>query len=284
VRNLARRVVVALIAIPVAIVVVWWGGLALGVFLAVLAAFSAHEFFRLAAAGGVHAFSRVGVVLAGLIPLVVFGNLAGYTAIPVAAGALALLAVFAGAVWRRVGERPLSAVGATIFGVLYCGGMLAFGYALRYHRFVVSDSDGTALVFLPMVVTWATDTGAYAFGKAFGHRRLMPAVSPGKTIVGAVAGLLAAILATVLYVEFVLRPTAHLAMTSVGMVVFGATVSAAAQIGDLAESLLKREAGVKDSSHLIPGHGGVLDRLDSALFVLPLSYVLVSELCIPVFG
>jgi phosphatidate cytidylyltransferase len=103
-------------------------------------------------------------------------------------------------------------------------------------------------------------------------------VSPGKTVSGAIGGLLTSVLVTWLYVKFLLVPTAQLAMTPLGIVGFGLAISAAGQIGDLVESLLKREAGVKDSGGLLPGHGGVLDRLDSLFFVLPVSFLLVHWL------
>src|SRR5262249_2927829 len=108
----------------------------------------------------------------------------------------------------------------------------------------------------------------------------IPSVSPGKTVEGAIGGLLASMLVAWVYTRFVLRPTSHLdfAFPPSGVLIFGALVSVAAQVGDLAESLLKRDAGVKDSSHIIPGHGGVLDRCDSLLFVLPVSYVLLTAM------
>ena len=102
----------------------------------------------------------------------------------------------------------------------------------------------------------------------------MPSVSPGKTMSGAFGGLLAAVAVTVLYVRFVLGPYTALGMTIGGAILFGTVISIAAQVGDLAESLLKRQAGVKDSSALIPGHGGVLDRVDSLLFVFPVAFLL----------
>jgi len=282
VREFLRRAVFAVIAIPIAGVIIWRGGLVLALMLAALSALAAWEFFRLSAAGGVHAFGKAGIALAAAIPLVVHFNYAQVTRVPLSAGALVILALFAGAVWRRVGERPLSAVGATVFGVLYSGGMITFGYALRYHPYVIGAAAGTALVGLPLILTWSTDTGAYAFGKAFGRTKMMPAVSPGKTWAGAVGGLLLAVVGVGLYVAFVLRPVADITLTATGIALYASLVGVTAQVGDLAESLLKREAGVKDSSRLIPGHGGVLDRFDSLLFVLPVSYVLLSELLVPV--
>ena len=280
-RDFLRRALFAVIAIPLAGGIIWVGGTALAVLLAVLAGLAAWEFFRLSARGGVHAFDRAGVPLAAAIPLVVHANHLQVSRVPVGAGALVLLALFAAAVWRRVGERPLSAVGATIFGVLYTGGMITYAYGLRYHPYVIDAPAGTALIGLALIVTWSTDTGAYVFGKAFGRRKLLPAVSPGKTWAGAIGGLALAVPAVGVYVQYVLEPVARLSLTAVGIAVFAVLTSATAQVGDLAESLLKREAGVKDSSRLIPGHGGVLDRFDSLLFVLPVSYMLLSEFLVP---
>jgi phosphatidate cytidylyltransferase len=133
-------------------------------------------------------------------------------------------------------------------------------------------------VLLPVLLTWASDIGAYAVGRTIGRNKLIPSVSPGKTVEGAIGGLVACMLLAWIYARFVLRPAAHLDFrwAPLGALTFGAVASVAAQVGDLVESLLKREAGVKDSSHLIPGHGGVLDRLDSLFFVLPVSYVALN--------
>ena len=277
--DFARRAAFAVVAIPVAGAIVWFGLLPLALLLSLLSGLAAWEFYRLAAAGGTRAFDRAGIVLAASIPLIVHLNYTGVTAVPVAAGALALVLVFAGGVFWRVGAHPLTAVGATVFGVLYTGGLVSYAYAIRYHHFVidVDAAAGTALLGLPLVLVWATDTGGYVFGRLFGRTKLAPAVSPGKTVVGAIGGLLLAVTAAGLYTAFVLLPVAHLTMTAVGIAVFGTLVSASAQIGDLAESLIKREAGVKDSGRLIPGHGGVLDRFDSTLFALPVAFVLMTE-------
>jgi phosphatidate cytidylyltransferase len=139
---------------------------------------------------------------------------------------------------------------------------------------------GGLLLLLPILLTWASDIGAYAVGRTLGKHKLIPSVSPGKTVEGAMGALVTSVLVAWLYVRFILSPATQLGFTPWGVVLFGLIVSVAAQIGDLAESLLKREAGVKDSSRIIPGHGGVLDRFDSLLFVLPVAYVLLSMLLV----
>ena len=187
------------------------------------------------------------------------------------------LFVFSATLWLRgVDGRPLEAAATTLFGIAYTGGLLSFGLGIRYHQFVADDRAGAALLFLPVLMTWGTDIGAYAFGRLFGQRKLFPSVSPGKTVAGAVGGLAGSIAVCWGYVGQILTPVAALGLTATRILVLAVAVSVAAQIGDLAESLLKREAGVKNSSGMLPGHGGVLDRIDSLLFVLPVAYVLFN--------
>jgi len=120
---------------------------------------------------------------------------------------------------------------------------------------------------LPFMLVWSCDTAAYAVGRAFGRTKLMPSVSPGKSLEGAIAGLLAsiggALLARLWFAHY---------LTALDAVVLGALVGVFGQLGDLVESLLKRDAELKDTSTLIPGHGGVLDRFDSLLFAAPIVY------------
>jgi phosphatidate cytidylyltransferase len=153
---------------------------------------------------------------------------------------------------------------------------------MRYHDYAIGAGAGTVLVFFPVLITWATDVGAYTFGRTFGKRKLIPSVSPGKTVEGAVGGLGLAIVICLLYVRFILMPYGQLGLTIQGAVLFAIVISVAAQTGDLAESLLKREAGVKDSSRILPGHGGILDRFDSLLFVMPIALLLLGRLLLPV--
>jgi phosphatidate cytidylyltransferase len=291
--ELTRRIVFGVVAAPIAIAIVLYGGAPLAALLAVTAALGAWEFFRIARADGLTPFDDLGIGLAGIIPLVVHARYLRIYDPDASIGVLSLgvvivLFLLALAIWRRgVDGKPLSAAATTAFGALYIGATLSFGYAIRYHEYAFAPApipiaghtynvpSGGLLLLLPLLTTWASDIGAYAFGRMLGRNKLIPSVSPSKTIEGAIGGLLTSMLVAWAYSQFVLRPTAHLGFkwAPAGVLLFGALVSIAAQVGDLAESLLKREAGVKDSSTLLPGHGGILDRFDSLFFVLPISYV-----------
>jgi phosphatidate cytidylyltransferase len=296
--ELARRVAFGVVAAPIAIAIVIFGGAPLAALLAVASALGAWEFFRIARASGQTPFDDIGVALAGLLPLVVHarylqlydpnGKLSAVTLV-----AILVLALLALSIWTRgVTGKPLGAVGSTMLGVAYTGGMLSFGYAIRYHEYAFAPANlslgaktfavpsGGLLLLIPMLVTWASDIGAYAVGRTIGRHKLIPSVSPGKTVEGAIGGLAGSVLVAWLLTRFLLHPAAQLDFRwrPFGVILVGAIISVAAQVGDLAESLLKREAGVKDASNIIPGHGGVLDRVDSLLFVLPISFVIFSWL------
>ena len=290
--ELVRRVLFSLVAIPVALAAIWYGDWALAALLAIAAALSANEYFGIARAAGMQPLAPAGTALAGLIPIVLHGARLELIRVDLfAVATVALLAILAASIWVRwPGGRPTSAVAATVFGIAYTGGTLGFGYVLRYHPYAIGPRAGAALLALPLVLTWTSDIGAYFVGRALGRRKLIPAVSPGKTIAGAVGALALCMVVAWAYDRWVLVPHASLAMrlpgsgsTLVAPLLFGAFVCIAAQVGDLAESLLKRDAGVKDSSTLLPGHGGVLDRLDSLFFVLPVAYLLFGWLLIPAF-
>jgi phosphatidate cytidylyltransferase len=290
--ELVRRIAFGVIAAPIGAAILLYGGWPLAALLAVVAALGANELFRIARASGLTPMDGLGAAIAGLIPLLVHARyLRLYDpdgrlgALSVAA--VTILIVLAVSIWTRgVAGKPLSAVAVTIFGAFYTGGMLSFGYGIRYHEYASAPNPGAnrfmpaggLLLLLPVLITWASDIGAYAVGRLIGKHKLIPSVSPGKTVEGSIGGLAASMLVAYLWVQYVMRPSAHLGFRypPIGILIFGAILSVAAQIGDLAESLLKREAGVKDSSNLIPGHGGILDRFDSLFFVLPVAYVLID--------
>ena len=276
--NLAARVIVAVVAIPAVLGLAFLGGLPLALLLALAGGFAAWEYYSIAAAAGERPMAMTGTIIAAAIPLAVHGYRIGRFHPPVLTLAATItLLVFALAIWwRGVEGRPIGAVAITLFGAVYTGGMLSFAYGLRYHNYAVGATAGMALVLYPLLLTWTSDTAAYFVGRALGRRKLVPSVSPGKTVAGAVGALVASVVVSWLYARYALPPLAKLSVLPWPAVWFGAVISVAVQIGDLAESLIKREAGVKDSSHIIPGHGGVLDRLDSLLFAIPVAYLVFT--------
>jgi phosphatidate cytidylyltransferase len=280
--ELAKRVAFGVVAAPTVVAVVWLGGAWLAALIAILAGIGAWEFYRLALGSGTRPLSGHGIILSTLVPLFAHARFLGLWVPDVTMLMLVVLELFTVSLLvRGADSKPLEVVGTTILGIFYTGGMLSFAYALRYHPYAIDAATGTALVALPLVLTWTTDIGAYALGRMIGGRKLLPSVSPAKTVSGAVGGLLLAVVMCLAYVQFLLKPFGQLAMTIPGTIVFAVVVSAAGQVGDLVESMLKRQAGVKDSSHLIPGHGGFLDRADSLLFTLPVGFALLGWLLIP---
>jgi phosphatidate cytidylyltransferase len=190
------------------------------------------------------------------------------------AGALWLMLVMSLALWRRSpAARPLEAVAVTVFGALYAGALPVFLLELRHGSHGTRSWAGAWLVFYPLVVTWIVDTAAMFGGRAFGGAKLAPTVSPGKTRAGSVAGVVGGLVVAPLF-AYGIFPAVGVSAPIGPLLVIALVLSVIGQVGDLAESLFKREAGVKDSSHLIPGHGGVLDRLDSLYFVIPVAAAL----------
>ncbi|MEP6622016.1 MAG: phosphatidate cytidylyltransferase [bacterium] len=299
--ELTQRVVVSVIAAPLALWIVLAGGAPLAGLLAMVCAVGAWEFYRIARAGGARPLDDAGIALAGLAPLAIHAHYIGVFTVRPAIIALIVLLLLGATIWLRgVDGHPLGAAATTMLGVMYTAGMLGFAYAIRYHDTVAgydvvgakhialgattfSIAPGGMLLIFPVLVTWASDIGAFFVGRTVGGRKLIPSVSPGKTVSGAVGGLVASMIVAYGFARIVLVPTAHIGFTPWGALTFGLLISMAAQTGDLFESLLKREGGVKDSSRIIPGHGGVLDRFDSLIFVMPVAYVLISWLALPVF-
>jgi phosphatidate cytidylyltransferase len=298
--ELALRIIFSVVAAPLALWIVLAGGASLAATLAIVSAIGAWEFYRIVRGTGSHPLADVGIALAGLVPLAIHASYLGlFTVRPVLVALLVLL-VLGATIWLRgVDGHPIGSAATTLLGVVYTAGMLGFGYAIRYHDIVAGYDlvgathlaigplalripPGGVLLIFPVLITWASDIGAYISGRAIGGRKLIPSVSPGKTVAGAVGGLVASMAVSWLYARSVLVPVARLGFSPWGALLFGTIISVAAQVGDLFESLIKREGGVKDSSRIIPGHGGVLDRLDSLIFVLPVAYWLLGWLPIPI--
>lgn len=280
--ELAKRISFSLIAIPVVGWLVWAGGLPFALLLAAVSGIASWEFYKLAIGTGSTPLWGHGVVVSALLPVFVWARFEGLWTPPISLVMVLVLELLTVALWvRGFAGKPLEVVGNTILGILYTGVMMSYAYAIRYHRFAIEPWSGIWLVLTPLLMTWGADTGALYFGSKWGKHKLMPSISPKKTVEGAVGGMVVAILVALAYIRSILATYGHLTMTVQGAILFGIVVGFAALIGDLVESMLKRQAGVKDSSNLIPGHGGALDRIDSMLFTLPVSFLLYNWLLIP---
>lgn len=206
----------------------------------------------------------------GSLPLPLGVGLVSFLVLSAASARLNLLAAsaflsgavpLAWAMYRGPRTGGLQVWAFSAVGALYVGWPLAHIELLRYLP------DGQAWVVLAIACTWATDTGAYLCGSMFGRRKLAPSISPGKTIEGAVGAL-----ALTFLVALVTAPLVGLDLSVGTVALLGLVLSVVAQMGDLAESYIKRVAGTKDSGSLLPGHGGLLDRIDGLLWVVVATY------------
>jgi len=273
--NLVRRVGFAVVAIPLALLLVWYGGLPLVLLLSAAAALATRELFDLAERQQIRPARQLGLVSAAAISPIAYAAIASPATRAVVdaawpyAAAIWLIAILTWALLTRAPtDRPLAAVGVTVLAVAYAGALPAFLLDMRHHGHGLRSWAGAWLVFFPLVVTWVCDTAAMFGGRAFGGAKLAPTVSPGKTRSGSLAGVVGSLAVAPVFGAAVF-PRVGVDVPLWQLLVVAAVLGVIGQIGDLAESLFKREAGVKDSSHLIPGHGGVLDRLDSLYFVIP---------------
>ena len=280
--ELRRRVIVAVIGVPLFVLVLYLGGWYLGALVALVAAQATRELFALASAVGVRPVGWLGVAAsAGTALLAAHGPDFAEWGTRVLVLLLLVGLVSSGVLLRRSGEQPfLASVCATVVAPLYIGATLSFALLIRHipeARGAPAELpwEGTMLVLLAFGVIWVGDSAAYFVGRAVGRRRLAPRVSPGKTVEGSVAGLVAAT-ATGALMGLALQDLATAPVSPVAGAWMGLVLGGAAQFGDLAESLLKRDAGVKDSGTLLPGHGGMLDRFDAAFFTLPTAYALLQ--------
>ena len=275
---LGPRLTVALIGIPAAAWVIYLGGWYLGILMAAASGLSAIEYYALARAKGIEVVSWLGVTFAVAIPLGATVHTNYHDLALLAFGAILVLTLLTTgvAVFTYGGNgSPLETTSITVTGVVYTGCTLAFSSLLRNLPDPAIAWHGTALLIFPLWVTWWGDTGAFFFGSRWGETRLLESVSPKKTRLGAVAGLVSSIVAAAIAGRFVLHLIPVYGFDWMTAAAMGVVIGMVGQVGDLAESALKREANVKDSGTLLPGHGGALDRLDAVFFTIPLTYVLI---------
>jgi len=257
------RVLSSIALVPLLFIVVWLLPPAYFTGLVVAAAaIGQYELYGMAKARGMAPMTAAGIALGTLVVINFFRPLYPYLGGPYFWITLCVLTIMIARLFsRRPVEGALEDIAVTLLGVFYVA--LLFGFSVAIHA---GPAGKKWLVFLFLVI-WASDTGAYYIGTAFGKHRLYEKISPKKSIEGLIGGMLASMIIAVLCKVWLVPSIGFLESA-----ILGACLAAIGTVGDLVESLIKRSAGVKDSGSLIPGHGGILDRMDSMLFAAPVLF------------
>jgi phosphatidate cytidylyltransferase len=264
---LKYRVITGAVGVPLVILAIWfgdpWPWFTLLIAAAALA--GTYEFYKMANFDRREPFLYLGLLCS--LALVLSPHYRNPDVLPVVITATILISL----IWllcRPSKEGTFRNWAWTIVGALYVGWMLSHWLSLR------GLEDGRNWVYLAILTTFANDTGAFFIGRARGKRKLAPAISEGKTWEGAIGGLICAILGAMV-IATVLNLISPFTFRYWQIILLGFLVGLFAQLGDLVESLLKRNMGVKESGNLLPGHGGILDRFDSLIFVGAVVYYYV---------
>ncbi len=263
--NLLQRIAVGVVGVPAIYLLIRLGSWPLLLMVAAQALMCSREFYNLAGIKYHGAFARTGMALALLLPVAAYAGVelqSGWLfplVLLMAPAVAAVAAMLSGAET----EGFISRISVTGFGIVYFGGLFALQVPLRH------GAAGADWLLLAYLMTWVVDIGGYVAGRLLGRHKLCPRLSPGKTWEGAVGGLL-----------FALALSWWVGGQMMGLfgvetaMIYALAVAVIAPAGDLVESVFKRDVGVKDSSNILPGHGGLLDRFDSFLFVVPLTLII----------
>jgi phosphatidate cytidylyltransferase len=261
------RVISAIVLIPIVVAAVYFGGWLWAALVTLAAVLATYEGYGLARAAGYRPDLWLGILLGGALALSGMWPEMDLVRLILASG---IIVAFLTQMARKAEDRSMADWMATITFPLMAGLLLSYGILLR------NLDAGLLWTLVALILVWVNDSAAYLGGRTFGKRPFFPSLSPKKTIEGAISGTVAAVVVGFLIPSIAMIGPESLApladVSAVGMAALGLLVSIAGPAGDLSQSFLKRQVGVKDSGNLIPGHGGILDRLDSMLFAAPVVY------------
>ncbi|MBM7659329.1 phosphatidate cytidylyltransferase [Bacillus mesophilus] len=257
-----QRILTAVLAAAIFLPFVIIGGLPFTIFIYLLASIAIYELLKMKK---ISLLSFPGILSLVLIWVLLYPNttIDFLTEVNISKVEIALLAVVFLLSYTVVTKNQFTFDHAAfiILATIYIG--------TGFYYFIQINEQGLKYLFFAMFVIWATDSGAYFVGRAMGKRKLWPEISPNKTIEGSVGGILCALVVAIIF-----QAILPISDSFVMVIIITILLSIFGQIGDLVESALKRHYSVKDSGTLLPGHGGILDRFDSLLFVLPIFYFL----------
>ncbi len=266
-QNKIMRIVTGVIFSIIALLCLFMGGLPILGFLLVVIFLGSIEYVKILRTKGFH--PSLSLILLTDLAFAILIFFRRFDLLP-SIISLAIMASFLMVLF--MGRQPyIVNVATTVLGFLYCGWLPCHLLLIRQisadriNAFQIGTNEGLWLVIFVFLIVVATDIGGYYFGSKFGKHKLSPVISPKKTVEGALGATIMALIVASFGVFYTKLTLLH-------ALVAGLLITISSQLGDLSESLVKRDAGVKDSSNILPGHGGILDRTDGYLFALPVAY------------
>jgi len=270
------RILIYALGIPTWLFLIWKGEIYFTVFILICTVLALGEFYSITEKNGAQPLRWMGMVSSVFIadyyyrrPDIILHEMQDGV---IAIGGIILIIILA-CIWELFSEKenPGQNISATLAGILFIPVLL--GTAIDLRQF--DDWAGTQLTLTLVLAIWACDTIAFIIGTLFGTKKIFPSVSPKKSWIGSISGFIASL---GVFITFYRQGWLGEYFSLKDAIVFGVITGFFGQIGDFLESLLKRDAGIKDSGTLLAGHGGVLDRFDSLIFATPLSYLYVHFL------
>ncbi|HUT53231.1 MAG TPA: phosphatidate cytidylyltransferase [bacterium] len=271
--NLAKRLISAAIIVPVLVYLFYRGGRPFIILIEVAIALGINEYYSMAEARGLLPSRGIGTIGALALGLAAASGRLDYMLLTFT---LVILAVLINQLRGQDISATIAGSATTIFGVVYIGWLLSHAMLLRFPLHSPQAIDrGLFFIVLAIAGVFLADAGAYFVGRAYGKKKLAPRISPGKTVeglLGGIAGGTLGVVLTKLVFDWLIFPDPGTGMPLLHCLALGPLLVLPSVAGDLFESMLKRDARIKDSGSIIPGHGGIMDRLDSILFALPVTY------------